>query len=755
MTALHQQLQITNLVAAMLKRKVLAYLFAGCLSMVMISCSKQADIAEPTTDPELVAALDSAEVMFTSPAGEKIIKRILTEVLSEKNLALKIRGLRITSAVLLSGSNVSSLAQLDSAVSFVRQAESLALTAGDSLEWALCTIQFFRYKNLKREWDFEKHKIGSKAVLLIALKIIEQKKLTDGLSFGYRTLARSMFIDKERITDVLNYELLSLQYNDSAKYPTLRARICNDIAIKYTESFNQQETGKRFFLRAIEILKHSDDTLHYARALANLADPMKDIPEAIRYYRQAMQVLKSGTLPLEEAWVCFEMALRFQRINQYDSAIFYLRKSNQKLLASPGDHHKEMLYREARLARSFAGIGQISRARWLIANREQIFNESDGFVFNLTPELTDRVEACEALGDLEGLIEAQRRLMVLQDSMYSSDQFIEVGKTENQYKLKLKIQELNNLQVTSSLKAIAANRETSIRILLLGVIGITTLGLLLVRMLLMKQKRLSAYLTQQNETIELQRVNLEKGLQELQRSQAHILTSEKMAMLGQFTAGVAHELNNPLNFVSGGVSVLEEAVEEAGLEAINELQILRDIRNGVDLAMNIVKSLRVFSNPRSEIGFDSHSDIAECINASLLVLQSKIRATNIRVLADFQDYIVIGHSGQVCQVFINLIDNAIHAVKDLSAERRTIQILARKTGSNVLIDFTDQGHGIPESIRLNLFRAFFTTKPAGQGIGLGLFICNTILQGIGGAITFISEPDRGTTFTVQMARPKQ
>lgn len=734
----------------MTRKLIFIFLTAAMVAIAVWSCR---DDHKVNTKSSLEQSLDSAELFFISPRAGKTLTRIRYDIANSKDERIRIRGLRVSTAVWLSR-NEPSRVELDSAALPARRAEKLALAIGDSLQWALCTIQLFRYENLRREWGFEKQKIGSKTRLLIALKIIERNNLTDDLSFGYRTLARSMFIDKDRITDVLNYELLSLEYNDSTRYPVLRARICNDLAIKYKESFNQHEIADQFYLRAINILKYSDDTLHYARVLANLADGMDDIPRAISYYRKAMQVLKSGRLPLEEVWIGFEMALRFQRVNKYDSAIFYLRKSNQKLLTIPGDPRKEILYHEARMARSFAGIGQIRKARWLMENREQIFNESDGFVFNLAPELTERIEACEALGDLKRLIDAQRRLMILQDSMYSSDQFIEVGKTENHYKLKLKSQELKNLQITSSLKAIAADRETSIRFLLMSVVGITTIGLLLVRMLLTRQKRLSAYLTHQNATIELQRADLEKGLQELQRVQAHILNSEKMAMLGQFTARVAHELNNPLNFVSGGVSVLEEAVEEANLELKSELQILRDIRNGVDRAMNIVKSLRVFSNPRSEIGFDSHSDVAECMNASLLVLQSRIRNEGIKVVCDIPESIVIGHSGQLCQVFINLIDNAIDAVKHLPQDRKTIEILARKNASHVSIDFIDCGTGVPEPLQPKLFAPFVTTKPSGQGIGLGLFICKTILQGIGGSISLTNGNEQKTTFTISLARPK-
>lgn len=380
-------------------------------------------------------------------------------------------------------------------------------------------------------------------------------------------------------------------------------------------------------------------------------------------------------------------------------------------------------------------------------------NATRGIQFSV--ELVNLASAYEALKDFKNLSKIQNQLLALRDSLFSRNRLIEIGRVESRYELELKNKELKVLQMASELHAAETERELWVRFLLLSTAVIATFGLLIVFKLLTQQNQLNESMGKKNATIEQQKRDLEISLSELQKAQAHVLTSEKMAMLGQFTAGVAHELNNPLNFISGGVSVLEEVTGKGDKGATpEELQILKNIRNGVDRAIAIVNSLKVFSNPRSEVGVDSYADLTECIKASLLVLQSKIKNEGVIVTTDFSACTVIGHSGQLCQVFINLIDNAIHAVREMPKGKKTIEIRSQSLPGEAFVYVRDSGVGIPESVQSNLFRAFYTTKPTGQGIGLGLFICETILRGIGGSVGVASKVGEGTTFTVQFVCPK-
>ncbi len=702
------------------------------------------------TKTSLDSALDSVEILFLSPKARKIIERVRPAIFNNTDEKIRVKGFRLISSVILSKGETNQQ-ELDSAARLAKHASQLAVQAGDSIQWAFCTIQVFRYENIIRENGFVRQTIGPKTILHTALRIIEESNLTDALSFGYRTLARSLLIDREAALDVLNYELLALQYNDSSRYPVLRARICADLGTSYLGSFNQLDIAESYFLRAAEIFKRTDDILNYARLINNLASITADASKSIQYSHQLLNVLRSGEFPVEESRMNFMFALRLQSMKFYDSALFYLQRSIQKLPGSSGDNQEEILYRQACMARSYAGVGQLLQAKKLTLLLEKLQGEFF-FTYNAIPELKTRVTIYEALKDFKKLTETQQRLIELQSSMFSKGILSEAGKIENAYKLKLKNKGVKELQVATQLRNAVAVRERSKRLLLTGIALIAVLTLLLIGFLFARKKRLSLSLTHQKGIIERQKIALERSLNQLQRVQAHILHSEKTAMLGHFTAGVAHELNNPLNFISGGISVFEELAEVDEKNSPEDFQALRAIRNGIDHAMNIVNTLRVFLNPRSEIEGDSFTNIAECMRACLLVLKSKIRSENVNIVCNAPDYAVVGHSGQLCQVFINLVDNAIYAVRNLPAERKNIEFLARRVGSHVLIDVRDSGTGIPDSIRSNLCQPFFTTKPAGQGIGLGLFICHTILQGIGGTIEFNNNAEQGATVTVQLAQ---
>lgn len=735
----------------MLQKIVFVLCVAGFIMLAIFGCRDDQTAIKIKTPLE--SALDSAELMFISPVGEKIVSRITPEVCSAKDVRVRIRGLRIISMVLLSNKDVTSLGQLDTAVSFVKKGEQLALAINDSIEWALCTVQLFRYKSLKHEWYFGgDEKIGSKEKLRKAIEVLERARMTDGLSMGYRTLSHAISIDDEGLAESLKYDLLALEYNDSIKYPNLRARSCADLANKYWY-FGQTELAKNFYLRSIEIFKYYD-TLHHSVSLLSLANLINDDVQTPHYYRMAADVARSCKATVWESEVYFELGQRFQGMGQFDSALFYLRKSVDTAPKNLGNYREVMEGRDAAMALSYLQLGQKTKALKLTAIREQRLEKIWYKEDKQMSELYDLSAIYRAVGDLRKLIAAQAKLATLTESLNSHEKMVSVGKVQGRLQLELKNKQLKILEMSAELHASAATHELWLRFLLIGIAFVTAAGFVIVRILLTRQKRLHRFLTMQNNTITRQKKDIENSLQKLQQTQAHILNSEKMAMLGQFTAGVAHELNNPLNFVSGGLSVLEETIEEAGEEFKRERQMLVDIRGGIDRAMTIVNSLRVFSNPRSGIGYDSYSDIAECMKASLLVMQSRITANEINVVSDLSEQMVVGHSGQLCQIFINIIDNAIHAVKDMPKERKRIHIRFRKHGPNVLIDFQDCGAGIPESVYANLFRPFFTTKPAGQGIGLGLFICNTILKTIDGAIAFESRADVGTTFSVQLARPK-
>jgi two-component system, NtrC family, sensor kinase len=272
------------------------------------------------------------------------------------------------------------------------------------------------------------------------------------------------------------------------------------------------------------------------------------------------------------------------------------------------------------------------------------------------------------------------------------------------------------------------------------------------------------------------RQQLDTALADLEEARSQLVHLEKMASLGQLTAGIAHEINNPINFVSANVRPLQrditilldvlarysslEPTAEIGArlaelrELRSELEIdyiieeidklIRGIEDGARRTAEIVKGLRNFS--RVDESHLKRIDLHEGLDSTLVLLRNSYK-DRIEVIREYGDIPEVEcYPGQLNQVFMNLLINAIQAID--GAGRITIRT-ARDVDS-VRISISDTGSGIPDAIRERIFDPFFTTKEAGKGTGLGLSITLGIIRKHHGLIEIDSAPGQGTTFTLTL-----
>jgi len=270
----------------------------------------------------------------------------------------------------------------------------------------------------------------------------------------------------------------------------------------------------------------------------------------------------------------------------------------------------------------------------------------------------------------------------------------------------------------------------------------------------------------------------QQRLQErLKQIEGQLLQSEKLAAIGQLAAGVAHEINNPVGFVSSNLGSLATYVERlftviaayekleaavpAGHLALGELrqvraaaeldylrddipELLRESQEGLGRVKRIINDLKDFS--RVDDGVWEEVDLHRGLESTLNVIWNEIKY-KAQVVREFGELPVVSCiPAQINQVFMNLLVNAAQAID----KEGTITLRTGRDGDHVWIDIGDTGKGIPPELQARIFEPFFTTKPVGKGTGLGLSISREIMQRHRGAIEVHSVPGQGTRFRLQL-----
>lgn len=327
-------------------------------------------------------------------------------------------------------------------------------------------------------------------------------------------------------------------------------------------------------------------------------------------------------------------------------------------------------------------------------------------------------------------------------------------------------------------KQIIQIRTQALSLYLLGllVLGIVVIITLVVRASRSKQRM--------NEELVGKNHQLERALSDLKLAQDSLIHSEKMASLGLLTAGVAHEINNPVNFIFTGINGLEknikallavltemEKIEDPSIEKASLLEsvalvkknnryeivkaslreFIDGIRLGAKRTADIVSGLRNFA--RTDESERTRAHVHDCLDSTLLLLQFKFKDSDIRLVKNYDNQVreMACYPGPLNQVFMNLITNAIQAIEARPGKSEGyIEVKTRQLKDLVEIVISDNGIGIAQGILDKIFDPFFTTKQVGEGTGLGLSITYGIIRKHNGSIEVESDFGRGTTFFIRL-----
>ena len=547
---------------------------------------------------------------------------------------------------------------------------------------------------------------------------------------------------------------------------------------------------------ALNIQKVSDQFPPEARPIGVLSGPyyftgvlyrqMEDYPGASAQLHQAIHLFRENKQPLSECFYAFShLGLLYASLNQMDSALWYAQKGYDLVLQTKGfkkffslaigavgnihvalHHYKlaeelfrqgisqsseyENIYFEARNYNNLASVFARENLRdscihyariGLQLCRDHNFGE---FTLDASTLLT---HSYELEGNSDSTLKYMRIMLAAKDSVFSQSK----GQQFRQFAF-------DEIQRVQKINADKERYQTRIKLyILVAVIGVfLLLAFILYRNNLQKQKA---------------KTKIEKAYADLKATQTQLIQSEKMASLGELTAGIAHEIQNPLNFVNNFSEVNKELSDELESE-INKgnyedaKAIAKDIKENEEKinhhgkrADAIVKGM--LQHSRTSSGQKELTDINALCDEYLRLAYHGLRAKNNSFNAKFEtdfDHST-GKTNVVPQdigrVLLNLINNGFYAVNERqeakgSVDEPTVTVSTKKINDKIEIKVRDNGNGIQQKILDKIFQPFFTTKPTGQGTGLGLSLSYDIIKAHGGKIKVVTKEGEGSEFIIQL-----
>lgn len=251
-------------------------------------------------------------------------------------------------------------------------------------------------------------------------------------------------------------------------------------------------------------------------------------------------------------------------------------------------------------------------------------------------------------------------------------------------------------------------------------------------------------------------LGLSNDVSEVRRLQSQFIQDDRVRAMGTLAASVAHEINNPLTYVLGGLASLER-----GLLQLRDLPLADDlvraaaerlveelapVRRGVERIATVTRDLKTFSRP-DDTRLDS-VDLRAVVEAALKLARKEIEARARLRLDLAQVPAVRGNEARLVQVVMNLVMNAVQSLMDGDPARDEVALSTRREGDHVVLEVSDTGPGVAAADRQRIFEPFVTTKPIGEGTGLGLFVCRNVVRGLGGDVTVHERPGGGALFKV-------
>jgi two-component system NtrC family sensor kinase len=576
---------------------------------------------------------------------------------------------------------------------------------------------------------------------------------------------------KDPITETISWSFFGQGYRLSGNYT--KGLECHHKAVALAEKIGNKSL--------IAIAKNQ---------MAHIYKDREENEKALRIYQEALAIAREGKNVEANIWPMMNLGAIFLAMDQLDSSLYYSHSSYERCLDIK--LYRNMPYILSNIGSAYSKMGNVTQANSFfnlaivyekeaqsarytnmvytaLAEHYQRNKQIDSTIYFARKAIAETqntvftflsIKPAKLLTDIYEKSNADSTLKYLRIYRAANDSLFS-ARAEQQ----LQMMTFEEEQRQHELATQKTNYQYKIKMnIMLGGLGtILLIALILFRNNKQKQKA--------NALLHRQKKEIENTLSKLKNTQAQLVQSEKMASLGELTAGIAHEIQNPLNFVNNFSEVNTELIDEMQHELktgnVNEaIAISNNIKENEEKinhhgkrADAIVKGM--LQHSRSSSGVKEPTDINELADEYLRLayhgLRAKDKSFEATIKTDFDPSIGLINviPQDIGRVILNLITNAFYVVDEKKKHNKngyepTVTVTTKRTGQNILVSVMDNGNGIPKEVMDKIFQPFFTTKPTGQGTGLGLSLSYDIVKAHGGEITVETKENQGTAFIIRI-----
>jgi len=606
-----------------------------------------------------------------------------------------------------------------------------------------------------------------------ALKIREETKDKVGIAASYNNIG-NIYAVQGNYPEALKNLFAALKIKEETGDKNSIANSYNNIGSTYYNHGDYTQALK-YHLAALKMRQEIGDKRGISSSYNNIGiihDDKANYPEALKYQFAALKIQEEIGDQQGIAFSYDNIGLVYMHENDYDKALKYFSdylKSSEEIEDNSG------------IADAYINIGDVYTKQKknsdasLYLNKGLLLSKEIGSLDYIKNGYDGLAKLDSAQGNFKQALEHYKLYINYRDSLFNEENTKKLVQSQMQYEFDKKE---SLAKAAQEKKDVLAQREKNIQYFAIASLGILVLAVVIIAFI---QWRHNKQKQAANNLLAQQKTKLESTLSELQLTQAQLIQSEKMASLGELTAGIAHEIQNPLNFVNNFSEVSNELLDEMKTEMVNNnkeqaIAIAADVKQNLEKinhhgkrADAIVKGM--LQHSRLSTGHKESSDInalaGEYLRLSYQGLRAKDKSFNATITTDYDETIekinIIPQD--MGRVLLNLYNNAFYAINEKKKASQspegeltyepTVSVSTKKINypsgvGGIEIHVRDNGNGIPEKISGKIFQPFFTTKPTGSGTGLGLSLSYDIIKAHGGELKVETKEGEYAEFIVRL-----